>query len=140
MRRIKVQYIEKDKDYILELVLLFLMTIALCFNCFAGIAHAREFKANIELTAYNPYDSSQCSGTGKVASGGYAVPYRSIAVDTRYIPFGSKIYVPWFDRWFIADDTGYAIKGYHADVCLPTNRECWNFGRRTEYCTIITPD
>lgn len=47
--------------------------------------------------------------------------YHSIAVDPRLIPLGSKVFLPayrWtrFKGWFIAADTGGAIKGRHVDV------------------------
>jgi 3D (Asp-Asp-Asp) domain-containing protein len=47
--------------------------------------------------------------------------YRSIAVDPRVIPLGSRVYIPAYrhDRyggWFIAQDTGGAITSHHVDV------------------------
>jgi 3D (Asp-Asp-Asp) domain-containing protein len=49
--------------------------------------------------------------------------YHSIAVDPRLIPLGSRVYVPFYHRlgggWFVAQDTGGAIKGRHIDVYRP---------------------
>jgi 3D (Asp-Asp-Asp) domain-containing protein len=47
--------------------------------------------------------------------------YQSIAVDPKVIPLGSRVYVPAYGPdshggWFIAQDTGGAIKGRHIDV------------------------
>ncbi len=47
--------------------------------------------------------------------------YRSIAVDPRVIPLGSRVYIPAYRHdgyggWFIAQDTGGAIIGDHVDV------------------------
>lgn len=46
--------------------------------------------------------------------------YHSIAVDPRLIPLGSHVYVPAYRHlgggWFIAQDTGGAIRGRHIDV------------------------
>jgi 3D (Asp-Asp-Asp) domain-containing protein len=46
--------------------------------------------------------------------------YHSIAVDPRLIPLGSRVYVPAYRHlgggWFVAQDTGGAIKGRHIDV------------------------
>jgi 3D (Asp-Asp-Asp) domain-containing protein len=47
--------------------------------------------------------------------------YRSIAVDPRLIPLGSRVYVPAYRNdgyggWFVAQDTGGAITGHHIDV------------------------
>jgi 3D (Asp-Asp-Asp) domain-containing protein len=51
------------------------------------------------------------------------VYYHSIAVDPRLIPLGSHVYVPAYRQlgggWFIAQDTGGAIKGRHIDVYRP---------------------
>jgi 3D (Asp-Asp-Asp) domain-containing protein len=49
--------------------------------------------------------------------------YRSIAVDPRLIPLGSRVYIPAYRHissgWFIAQDTGGAIRGRHIDVYRP---------------------
>jgi 3D (Asp-Asp-Asp) domain-containing protein len=49
--------------------------------------------------------------------------YRSIAVDPKLIPLGSRVYIPAYRRltggWFVAQDTGGAIKGRHVDVYRP---------------------
>jgi 3D (Asp-Asp-Asp) domain-containing protein len=51
--------------------------------------------------------------------------YRSIAVDPSLIPLGSRIYVPAYrgvggaSGWFVAADTGGAIRGLHVDVYRP---------------------
>ncbi len=47
--------------------------------------------------------------------------YGSIAVDPAVIPLGSLVYVPAYRRdgqggWFLAQDTGGAIRGHHIDV------------------------
>jgi 3D (Asp-Asp-Asp) domain-containing protein len=46
--------------------------------------------------------------------------YHSIAVDPGLIPMGSRVYIPAYRHisggWFIAQDTGGAIKGPHVDV------------------------
>ena len=46
--------------------------------------------------------------------------YHSIAVDPKLIPEGSRVYVPAYrpinGGWFVAQDTGGAIKGRHIDI------------------------
>lgn len=46
--------------------------------------------------------------------------YGSLAVDPRLIPMGSRVYVPAYrgrgNGWFVAQDTGGAIRGLHIDV------------------------
>src|SRR5690348_2850867 len=68
---------------------------------------------------------------------GEALPlhyYRSIAVDPRLIPLGSRVYVPAYRHgghggWFTAQDTGGAIKGRHIDVYRPAPRNPDDLGR-----------
>jgi 3D (Asp-Asp-Asp) domain-containing protein len=59
--------------------------------------------------------------------------YHSIAVDPRLIPLGSRVYVPAYRHltggWFVAQDTGGAIKGRHIDVYRPPPANPYNFGR-----------
>jgi 3D (Asp-Asp-Asp) domain-containing protein len=60
--------------------------------------------------------------------------YHSIAVDPRLIPLGSKVYVPFYrtlglSGWFIAQDTGGAIRGRHIDVYRPAPESPSNLGR-----------
>lgn len=60
--------------------------------------------------------------------------YQSIAVDPRLIPLGSRVYVPFYrslglSGWFVAQDTGGAIKGRHIDVYRPAPASPSNLGR-----------
>lgn len=49
------------------------------------------------------------SGGGKTATG--TVPkWGTIAVDPKVIPYGTKVYIPQFNKTFIAEDCGGAIK------------------------------
>jgi 3D (Asp-Asp-Asp) domain-containing protein len=47
--------------------------------------------------------------------------YQSVAVDPRVIPLGSWVYIlayrdDGYGGWFVAEDTGGAIRGRHVDV------------------------
>jgi 3D (Asp-Asp-Asp) domain-containing protein len=59
--------------------------------------------------------------------------YRSVAVDPRLIPRGSRIYIPAYRRvnggWFVAQDTGGAIIGRHIDVYRAPTRVRFGSGR-----------
>ena len=92
----------------------------------------------LEVSAYNPSDPSQCSGTGLAYDGRPAIPGRTIAVDPEYIPLGSKIQVPGYGT-FIAHDTGSYIKGNRVDLALATNAECFKLGRRDIVCEVEIP-
>jgi hypothetical protein len=66
--------------------------------------------------------------------------YRSIAVDPRVIPLGSRVYIPAYRRdghggWFVAQDTGGAVGGRDIDVYrepppLPTDGGRYDTGQR----------
>ncbi len=59
--------------------------------------------------------------------------YHSIAVDPRLIPLDSRVYIPAYRHlgggWFIAEDTGGAIKGRHIDVYRPSPASPDDLGR-----------
>jgi 3D (Asp-Asp-Asp) domain-containing protein len=55
----------------------------------------------------------------------------TIAVDPRVIPYGTKIYIPAFNKVFIANDSGGAIKGNKIDIFMNSKKECYNWGRKT---------
>ena len=73
-------------------------------------------------------------GYGITASGTTARP-GTVAVDTRVIPLGTKLYVESLDAtsdygFAIAEDTGGAIKGNRIDLFYPSNADAIRFGRR----------
>ena len=59
--------------------------------------------------------------------------YHSIAVDPKLIPEGSRVYVPAYrpinGGWFVAQDTGGAIKGRHIDIYRPPPATPSDLGR-----------
>jgi 3D (Asp-Asp-Asp) domain-containing protein len=59
--------------------------------------------------------------------------YHSIAVDPGLIPLGSHVYIPAYRHlgggWFIAQDTGGAIRGRHVDVYRPAPASPDDLGR-----------
>ena len=56
---------------------------------------------------------------------------RTIAVDPRIIPYGTKVYIPQFDRVFIAEDCGSAIKGNRIDIYMDDYDRCIDWGFKT---------
>ena len=55
--------------------------------------------------------------------------YGTIAADTNYYPFGTRMYVPGYG-WGIVTDRGGAIKGpEHIDILLKTHRATERWGR-----------
>ena len=87
------------------------------------------------------YSADECGGNTATASGARARVYYTIATDPRYYPMGTIIYIPYFANypnggWFIAQDTGGAIKGNKIDVFMSNLSECNRFGRRNLECYV----
>lgn len=78
-------------------------------------------RMNVEATAY--------SGDG-ITSTGTIPKWGTIAVDPRIIPYGSKVYIPQFNKTFTAEDCGGAIKGNIIDIFMGSNSEAYKWGRR----------
>ena len=63
----------------------------------------------------------------------------TIAADTRYYPFGTRMYVPGYG-WGVVEDRGSAIKGIdRIDLYFNSHSEALEWGRRRVYVTIETP-
>jgi 3D (Asp-Asp-Asp) domain-containing protein len=72
-------------------------------------------------------------------------PYRTVAVDPRLIPLGSRLYLPSYRHinggWFVAQDTGGAIIGHHIDIYRPPTATPLDGGRylRNQRVKVIPP-
>lgn len=51
-----------------------------------------------------------------------------IAVDPSVIPYGSRVYIPRFQKVFVAEDCGGAIKGKRIDIFMNTEKEAMRWG------------
>ena len=79
-------------------------------------------KITVSATAY--------SGDGITATG--TVPrWGTIAVDPTIIPYGTKVYIPQFDEYFIAEDCGGGIRGNKIDIFMNSESQCNNWGKRS---------
>ena len=52
-----------------------------------------------------------------------------VAVDPRFIPIGTKLYISGYG-WAIAGDTGGSIRGSRIDLGFDSDAEAMAFGRR----------
>jgi len=91
--------------------------------------------AHIRATAYTHTDA----GCDFTTSTGTKVHRGTVAVDPRYIPYGTKMFIMASDGSYVygiatAEDCGGDIKGDRMDLYLPTHQECIEFGRRV--CTL----
>lgn len=86
-------------------------------------------------TAYTHTDE----GCDLITYTGTTVRIGTVAVDPRYIPYGTRMFIVSDDGCYVygisvAEDCGGAIKGDRIDLYFPTYDECIQFGRRE--CTI----
>lgn len=90
--------------------------------------HITELKnlGQFKLTAYCA--CSKCCGKsdGITYSGTKATQGRTIAVDPKVIPLGTKVYINGHE--YIAEDIGGAINSYHIDVYFDDHSEALKFG------------
>ena len=84
-----------------------------------GVMHA-------SLTAYNAFNYDPKTSTGKIP-----IPGRTVAVDPKVIPYGSKVFIPGIG-WRIAEDSGGIIKGSKIDIFVDSEDAAYKFGRRSE--------
>lgn len=98
-----------------------------------GTTYTYSDTLTVTCTAYSCEGYTGITATGTVARVG------AVAVDPRYIPLGTKMYIVSNDGQYVygycvAEDTGGSIKGMKIDLYFDTVAECWDFGVRT--CTV----
>lgn len=103
------------------------------------VKYQPHIELDVSATAYWYMDDEDASGTGLAYDGQPAVPYKTIAVDTKVIPLGSKVYVPGIG-WCLAHDTGSAIKGNKIDIAMDSKKAALAWGRKSLRIKVILPD
>lgn len=80
-------------------------------------------------SAYEPGPQS----CGKYADGytcnGTKADYGVVAVDTKFIPLGTRLFIEGYG-YAVAADRGGAIDGHDIDLCFRTVAECYKWGRK----------
>ena len=71
----------------------------------------------------------RAGATGRARSGVKAA-YGIVAVDPKFIPLGTRLYVEGYG-YAVAADTGSAIKGDRIDLCFDDYKLALAFGRQT---------
>jgi 3D (Asp-Asp-Asp) domain-containing protein len=93
---------------------------------------ARYLVVVMEATAYIETGSKTFSCTWPEVG-------RTVAVDPRVIPLGTRIYIEGFG-WRVAEDTGEAIKGNKIDIYMDSKVRALDFGRRPVVVKIPVTD
>lgn len=80
---------------------------------------------------------SKCCGKsdGITATGTKVAANRTIAVDPKVIPLGSKVIID--GQTYIAEDTGGHIKGNRIDMYFPTHQQALNWGIKYKNVTLV---
>ena len=89
----------------------------------------------VRATAYTHTDE----GCDLITATGTTVRWGTVAVDPRYIPYGTRMFIMASDGSYVygiatAEDCGGDIKGDRMDLYMPTYAQCREFGRRR--CTL----
>ena len=82
-------------------------------------------------SAYSQYDQ----GCGTITYSGTTVHVGTVAVDPRWIPLGTRMFIVSADGDYVygiatAEDTGSSIIEARVDLYFPTQDECFEFGMR----------
>ncbi len=87
------------------------------------------------ITAYCPCVKCCGKSDGITASGTKAKQGRTVAVDPRYIPYGTEIIID--GQTYIAEDCGGAIKCSKIDLYFDNHIDALNFGKQTKTVRIM---
>lgn len=89
-----------------------------------------EYKGKFKATFYCP--CVKCVGNKKIiktATGNIPISNKTIAVDSSIIPLHSIVYIPNYG-YFVAEDTGNAIKGNKIDIFVDSHEEALKQGNK----------
>lgn len=114
--KLKTQIVESNSSEVVE------------SNSSEVVEETKTYLGDFTITYYcteNYYHT--CGGGGTTASGTQVTPYQTAAVDTRVIPFGTKLYIEGIG-YRIAEDRGGAVKGNKIDLAVTTHKEALNLG------------
>lgn len=89
----------------------------------SSMRNNRNMQGKRMMVKATAYTNDPITSTGTRPTEG-----RTIAVDPKVIPYGTRVYIPKFNRVFIAEDCGSAIKGNRIDIYLNSYSKCMEFG------------
>lgn len=92
------------------------------------VLEKRARRLEVWATAYTS-SREECDDTPFITASGKRVFWGVIAADPKF-PFGTKIYIPYFQKTFIVLDRGGAIKGNRIDIWMSDKKSAIEFGKR----------
>ena len=92
------------------------------------VSRGGERILTMEATAYTWTGQRTASGTWPAVG--------TVATDPEVIPLGTRLWVEGYGE-AVAEDTGGLVKGNIIDIYLPTEDECWQWGRRQVEVRVI---
>ena len=94
-----------------------------------GAEYKLVYLGDYKLTHYCPgFHGEPCgTGDGLTATGTKVTAGRTIAVDPKVIPYGTKVYIEGYG-WRVAEDCGGSVKGNHIDVAMASHDEAMSKG------------
>lgn len=95
-----------------------------------GAIGSRDFQAKV--TAY-----ASGGGIGNYTATGTRVRWGTVAVDPRYIPYGSIMTIEGLEGIFVAEDTGPGVQGATVDVWFPDRAAAVAWGTRYRHVTVL---
>jgi 3D (Asp-Asp-Asp) domain-containing protein len=93
-----------------------------------GMEHTARIAATAIQMVATAYTAG-CYGCSGITASGRPAGHGIVAVDPRYIPLGTRLFIPGYG-FAIAGDTGGAIKGYRIDLGFNSYSDAIRFGRR----------
>lgn len=124
LNQLKIKEMDTDLEVLVKETIVESMPIS--YNQKLPFTNIGQF----DLSFYCPCE--KCVGKKKIvrtASGTKPKANYTIAVDTRIIPLGSILYIEGFG-YFIAQDTGSAIKGNRIDIFVDSHKQALKLGRK----------
>ncbi len=93
------------------------------------VKHASKF--NLDNAIKMQVGATAYCGDTITSTGVKPVEGTTIAVDPKIIPYGTKVYIPQFNKVFIAQDCGSAIKGNRIDIFMNDYDQAMEWGYKT---------
>ena len=124
LNQLKIKEMDTDLEVLVKETIVESMPIS--YNQKLPFTNIGQF----DLSFYCPCE--KCVGKKKIvrtASGTKPKANYTIAVDTRIIPLGSILYIEGLG-YFIAQDTGSAIKGNRIDIFVDSHQQALKLGRK----------